>query len=690
MLPHDEMTTTLGQNSLRLQHSHMPSVAETLHGWEVQRGLYAPEPQAIYVSTPITTGQLFVEWYRQEGYQLPRESDMYVTAHRANVVLPNVQRAARFIELLRWREVGLIVDPTTLDVPGWDQELYHSFWAQVLERHVRRVIFLDGWEFSRGCTFEFTTAQRLGLDCVDESLNELTLDAGRARIEAAIAELSKLQIDAVFLISMLKLLTAATPPIIRNDQLFFKDEILDHLARTANIAQFVSFGPDGRLPQRFCRIVGVPPNHKFGSARDAVEALLRASPEGKVNIRSFRPESPKNNPFVTGLSTVDEVLRHLDELSSTRELYTIVNERIDERDGGVSGVAYRGILDFAPDSNPRCVEDDTIERTTLPVKLGLRVLTSVYGFEPDLRGREGARVEFSIHPAPRGWRSEYTVIWEVEQRPADPLHVLPTRPSRFSRMLGDKVFGLLLATAADLPVPRTVVFTRRLFPFCFGDSTGTSTQWTRSSPEIKVRGYYPTSSRWRDPYRLLLSSNSLSRTQSRTSPPTLPELASVLFQAGVKPLYSGRMIPPGTADPWIAGVRGRGDAFMLGNKRAGALPSAVKRAVEGTYKLAEAQLGPVEIEWVYDGTKAWIVQLDLHERSDSIRNIEGVEWEDFYFRRGSLERLRQRVQELRSIGKGIRIIGNVSPLSHVGQMIEDNKVPVQFIGPGAWSNKPEI
>src|SRR6267378_6225247 len=41
----------------------------------------------------------------------------------------------------------------------------------------------------------------------------------------------------------------------------YKDESLDRLANLGNVAQFVSFGPD--LQQRFSRISGFDPNHRF-------------------------------------------------------------------------------------------------------------------------------------------------------------------------------------------------------------------------------------------------------------------------------------------------------------------------------------------------------------------------------------------------------------------------------------------
>ena len=48
-------------------------------------------------------------------------------------MLPNMQKAARFIELLRWRHTGVVIDPTTLMVEGWRQKDYHEFWLRVID-----------------------------------------------------------------------------------------------------------------------------------------------------------------------------------------------------------------------------------------------------------------------------------------------------------------------------------------------------------------------------------------------------------------------------------------------------------------------------------------------------------------------------------------------------------------------------
>src|SRR5205823_14309745 len=83
----------------------------------------------------------------------------------------------------------------------------------------------------------------------------------------------------------------------------FKDAVLDQLAEIANVAQFVSFGPGATLPQRYSRVYGVGPNHIFDTAISAVEALLAASAEHSVNVRSFDPNQPQAHEFLYGLKS---------------------------------------------------------------------------------------------------------------------------------------------------------------------------------------------------------------------------------------------------------------------------------------------------------------------------------------------------------------------------------------------------
>lgn len=548
----------------------------------------------------------------------------------------------------------------------------------MIERHARRVIFLDGWEYSNGCSLEFEIAQGLGLDCVDETLKPLSPDRGLGLIEIAIEQLFSLGINAARLVGTRERLgQSVSRSVSLSERRLYKDEVLDYLASTSNVAQFVSFAPGFELKQRYCRLRGLAPNHPFESPREAISKLLRCSPEGTVNIRSFNPLRPEGNPFLQRLGNVEEVENKLKELG-TVGLYTIVNETIDESDGGVSGVSYRGIIEFAPDATPRCVDDETVQTSAFPFEIGMNLLTTVYGFEPDLRGREGARIEFSIHPKPRGWMQNHTIIWQSEQRPARELTTSIAWPNRFSWFLGDKTFGLAVASAAGLAVPRTTVFGRRFFTFVFGESTGSSDLWTRPCPAVKTPGYYPSVRGWRDPCAVLDNWQQLLENAAPTSVPvTLPPLASVLVQQAISAEYSGKVVPKGQHIR-VEGVRGEGDTFMLGEKGPELIPPPVEQAVASTYCRARDVFGPVQIEWVFDGETAWIVQVNRYDPVERNVTLDETKWVTFQFAKGRLEDFRREVISLQGTNRGIIVIGNVSPLSHLGEIAEVYGVPVHF------------
>jgi hypothetical protein len=190
-----------------------------------------------------------------------------------------------------------------------------------------------------------------------------------------------------------------------------KDQILDQLATRWNVAQFVSF--DASVRQRHAWIHGHAPNVVFESASTAVAALLQSSPDASVNVRTFHPDRPKSRDFVYGVRTVEDTLAHMRTFSAAG-LHTIVNETVDVEDGGVSGVAFGNLVEFAPGDTPRCVEKPGT--AALPRATATALFRTAYGFAPDLPGDPGTRVEFSIHPLRRGYRHDHTIVWEVERR----------------------------------------------------------------------------------------------------------------------------------------------------------------------------------------------------------------------------------------------------------------------------------
>ena len=281
--------------------------------------------------------------------------------------------------------------------------------------------------------------------------------------------------------------------------LHFKDAILNDLANRANIAQFVSFDP--RNQQRFARVRESAPNQVFRNTTEAITTLLSKAPEHRINIRSFLPDRPQGNEFVYGITTLEEAKNAIDRLTG-QGLFVIANETVDVNDGGVSGVVHGDVMEFAPKGTPRAVESGSIVSTERAV--GNQLLRWVYGFGFDLEISKNVRVEFSLHPIRRGYRSEHLIVWEMEETQNHPLAVpLLTWPNKFSEMVGDKAFGLLVAASLGLRVPRTTVIARTLRPFTFGSATGSDEIWLRTCPVTPEPGKFPTVRGWIDPFSLM-------------------------------------------------------------------------------------------------------------------------------------------------------------------------------------------
>jgi hypothetical protein len=440
-----------------------------------------------------------------------------------------------------------------------------------------------------------------------------------------------------------------------------KDEVLDAIASfDFNVAQFVSFSPYN-LKQRFGRIHNYKANHNFESATEAIAALFANAQEKKVNVRTFKPDITKGNPFNRGLKSIDEVVDLITKYSADG-YFVIVNESIDIYDGGVSGVVMGNLIEFSPKDTPKSVDKPGV--CSLERDFGIRFLQRVYGFKPNLDFDKSYRVEFSIHPSRRGVMYEHTIIWEIEQafdnNSIDEIYW----PNNFSKFLGDKVFGLLIADQLGLRVPLTTVIGRNVAPFTFGKDTGTGEVWIRTAPNEKTPGYFPTFFGWVDPFKMMIESDPDQKVNA------------IISQDAVEPVYSGAMVP--TDEGYvIEGVKGKGDEFMVGKDKPVLLPPTISKKIKSLIKKIKKKLTDFSFEWVYDGNKIWIVQLNLVKSklsSDMIFPGEVASFIPFQVERG-LEELRELVFDLQSKNIGIELKGDVGITSHFGDVLRNGKIP---------------
>lgn len=445
----------------------------------------------------------------------------------------------------------------------------------------------------------------------------------------------------------------------------FKDSVLYNISEHANTAQFVSFGPG--CVQRFAAIAGVDRGFIFNSPLEAIRTLLRAAPEGQVNVRSFKASGEKGQPFVYGIREAEVALAEVRRLTGSG-LYAIVNETIDVADGGVSGVIHGDVMEVAPGDTPRCVEKPGV--ATMDRRFGVQLLKTIYGAGPVFENlKKSWRVEFSLHPIARGYRKEHTIVWEINDLPAPTEKPVPSWPNRLSQACGDKAYGLLVAHLLGFAVPFTYVMPRAVPAFHFGKRVGTSDVWVRTCPKEQVPGKFATMKGWVDPFRLMQSED-----------PDGTSLASLIIQEGVEPNFSGAAATLESGEALIEGVKGVGTDFMLGNAAPEVIPHDVQAALRMIFDKARHRVGPIRFEWVYDGNTPWVVQIHRQQELAPVAMI--VPGDAKSFRRFEtslgLERLRHLISEVLETGEGIELVGKVGRTSHICDLLRQAKVPSRY------------
>ena len=158
--------------------------------------------KADYVSSPITTGKKFVQWFVEEGKHLPPGSEIYKHQLKNQVIKHNFVTARRFIEELR--SLGdVVIEPTSFDVPHWTQNDYRHLWGQVIKRYVGRVFFVDGWEYSSGCAYEFWVAVGSGIVTLSTRGEPISPAEGARLMRAAVREIQAIGAPSEFLSQVL-------------------------------------------------------------------------------------------------------------------------------------------------------------------------------------------------------------------------------------------------------------------------------------------------------------------------------------------------------------------------------------------------------------------------------------------------------------------------------------------------------
>lgn len=169
----------------------------------------------VYVSTPITSGRRFADWSNGRDLDVDLSHPETYQEFRREVLEPNSRHARKIINKLRNLFPKALMDPTALkDIDGWVQDDYRVLWAKVIEQYAGTVVFLDGWQYSNGCAYEFLVGNGMPHrpSILKETLEPLTLEEGIRLIKAAVIDLNRSRLATDFLQQVLNQLNKLHAP----------------------------------------------------------------------------------------------------------------------------------------------------------------------------------------------------------------------------------------------------------------------------------------------------------------------------------------------------------------------------------------------------------------------------------------------------------------------------------------------
>ncbi len=180
---------------------------ETTHQREIELllnvlGSVVSNRSAVYVSTPITSGRRFADWSSGRDLEVDLSHPETYQEFLREVLEPNSAHARKVIRSVRNLFPKALIDPTALkDIEGWIQDDYRVLWAKVIEQYASTVLFLDGWQYSNGCAYEFLVANRLKPrpSILSEDLQPLTCEDGIKSIKSAVFDLQTSKLPTDFL-----------------------------------------------------------------------------------------------------------------------------------------------------------------------------------------------------------------------------------------------------------------------------------------------------------------------------------------------------------------------------------------------------------------------------------------------------------------------------------------------------------
>jgi hypothetical protein len=159
------------------------------------------DKSAIYISTPMTSGLRYMEAFAK----LPTDAKVLDQELRRLLYNQNCQHARSVAAMTRLHfPTSIVIDPTHIEVPGWEQNDYLTFWRQVIVDYTSVVRFVNNWHYSNGCAYEYLVGALTNKILIDEQENTIQIYEGRDLIAKAYEEHLRNGYDNDFLLNVVK------------------------------------------------------------------------------------------------------------------------------------------------------------------------------------------------------------------------------------------------------------------------------------------------------------------------------------------------------------------------------------------------------------------------------------------------------------------------------------------------------
>jgi hypothetical protein len=149
---------------------------------------FIPDRNAVYVSSPITSGRRYIEWVKKHPGNRSFSGDNQNPEFITSVIGKNREHSKSVIQKMRALfSDKVLIDPTAVpDISGWNQDDYRYAWGRVIEEYTKVLVLSNDWQFSCGCIYEYLIGKRIGIKIIDEEQQEITLERGLRLMKEAI------------------------------------------------------------------------------------------------------------------------------------------------------------------------------------------------------------------------------------------------------------------------------------------------------------------------------------------------------------------------------------------------------------------------------------------------------------------------------------------------------------------------